>query len=134
MYTVIESEDQVEVCVNLTHPPEDIFDATVRVNVFKNESTVYIPDGAIIASMLNLRSAEVASMLNLHVSDRVAQVKLQYFFQPRMFLIVIRESTLWLHWLTMKSRRGVEIALGTQLSMQQEGLSAMTNLSTMMSV
>ena len=61
MYTVTESEGQVEVCVNLTHPPIDSLDETVRVNVFNNESSIYIP-----------HSAEVASMLNLHVSDGVA--------------------------------------------------------------
>ena len=47
-------------CVNLTRPHLDILDETVRVNVFNNESSVYIPDGAIIASMLNL-----------HVTDTV---------------------------------------------------------------
>ena len=60
MYTVIESESQVEVCVNLTLPPKDILEETVRVNVFNNESSVYIPDGA-----------EIASMLKFHVSDTV---------------------------------------------------------------
>ena len=50
----------VEVCVNLTRPPQDILDNAVRVNVFNNESSVYIPDGA-----------EIASMLNLYVSDGV---------------------------------------------------------------
>ena len=59
MYTVIESDGPVEVCVNLTRPL-DILDNTVRVNVFKNESSVYIPDGAVIASMLKI-----------HVSDAV---------------------------------------------------------------
>ena len=60
MYTVMESELQVEVCVNLTHPHQDILEETVRVNVFNNESSVYIPDGAVLASTLNL-----------HVSDAV---------------------------------------------------------------
>ena len=60
MYTVVESGDQVEVCVNLTRPPTYIFDATVRVNVYNNENSVYIPDGA-----------EIASMLKLYVSDGV---------------------------------------------------------------
>ena len=61
MYTVTESEGQVEVCVNLTHPSYEILDEILRVNVFNNESSVYIPD-----------NAEVASMLNLHVSEGVA--------------------------------------------------------------
>ena len=60
IYTVIESEGPVEVCVNLTHPPIDILEETVRVNVFNNESSEYIPDGA-----------EIASTLNLFVSDSV---------------------------------------------------------------
>ena len=54
IYTVIESEGQVEVCVNLTRPRQDILDETLRVNVFNNESSVYIPDEAEIASMLKL--------------------------------------------------------------------------------
>ena len=60
VYTVIESELMVEVCVNLTRPEIDILEETVRVNVFNNESSVYIPDGA-----------EIASMLNFSVSDAV---------------------------------------------------------------
>ena len=60
MYTVMESEGQVEVCVNLTCPPVDILEEHVCVNVFNNESSVYIPD-----------DAEIASMLKLHVSDGV---------------------------------------------------------------
>ena len=40
----------MEVCVNLTRPPQRIFDETVRVNVFNNENSAYIPDGAEIAS------------------------------------------------------------------------------------
>ena len=48
-------------CVNLTRPPMDILDETVRVNVFNNESSVYIPD-----------RAEIASMLKLYVFDRDA--------------------------------------------------------------
>ena len=53
IYTVIERDLMVEVCVNLTRPPTDILDETVRVNVFNNESSVYILDEAEIASMLN---------------------------------------------------------------------------------
>ena len=52
LYTVIESEGQVEVCVNLTHPRLDNLEETVRVNVFNNESSAYIPAEAAIASML----------------------------------------------------------------------------------
>ena len=50
-YTVIESEGEVEVCVNLTRPPGDILEETLRVNVFNNESSAYIPAEAPIASM-----------------------------------------------------------------------------------
>ena len=56
VYTVMESESQVEVCVNLTRPPQDILDETVRVNVFNNETSVYIPDGAKMASKLNFHT------------------------------------------------------------------------------
>ena len=58
-YTVTESEDQVEVCVNLTHSSNDIPDETVHVNVFNNESSVYIRDGADIASMISLHVSEL---------------------------------------------------------------------------
>ena len=50
MYTVIESEGQVEVCVNLTQPMIDILEETVRVEVFNNESSIYIPMDAVLAS------------------------------------------------------------------------------------
>ena len=60
IYTVNESELMVEVCVNLTSPPQDILEETVRVNVFNNMNSVYIPIGA-----------EIASMLNCHVFDGV---------------------------------------------------------------
>ena len=83
MYTVTESEGQVEVCVNLTHPSTNIVDETVNVNVFNNESSVYIPDGA-----------KISSMLRLHVCDKVA---MRYYFQPRMFLTIVKESTPWLY-------------------------------------
>ena len=56
----MESEDQVEVCVNLTQSSNDIPDETVRVNVFNNESSVYIRDGD-----------KIASMISMHVSDGV---------------------------------------------------------------
>ena len=52
IYLVSERDGQVEVCVHLTHPP-DLLGETVRVNVFNNESSVYIPDGVEIASMLS---------------------------------------------------------------------------------
>ena len=75
IYTVTESEGEVEVCVNLTHPPQDILDETVRVNVFNNKGSVYIPDGA-----------EIASKLKLCVSEGVAyKLHCNIFFSPRCF-------------------------------------------------
>ena len=40
----------MEVCVNLTHPQVDILDETLRVEVFNDENSVYIPTGATLAS------------------------------------------------------------------------------------
>ena len=51
-YTVVESEGLVEVCVNLTHPPVDILEETVRVRVTNDEGSIYIPPGVTIASEL----------------------------------------------------------------------------------
>ena len=50
MYTVIESEGQVEVCVNLTHPEIDIAEESLHVDVFTNQSSVYIPPNSVLAS------------------------------------------------------------------------------------
>ena len=52
MYTVIESEGQVEVCVNLTQPEIDILEETLRVDVFTNDNSVYIPPNSLLASKL----------------------------------------------------------------------------------
>ena len=49
-YTVIESEGQVRVMVNLTRPDFDILEETVRVESFNDENSVYIPAGAVLAS------------------------------------------------------------------------------------
>ena len=49
-YTVVESEGPVEVCVNLTHPPVDILEETVRVRVTNDEGSIYIPAGVRLAS------------------------------------------------------------------------------------
>ena len=56
----------MEMCVNLTHPPMDILDNTVIVNVFNNESSVYIPDGAVIASMLAIHVSDGIAIYTLH--------------------------------------------------------------------
>ena len=50
MYTVLEDEGPVEVCVNLTYPAIDILDEVVYVDVYNNESSVYIPANAVLAS------------------------------------------------------------------------------------
>ena len=50
MYTVLESAGSVEVCVNLTHPPDDIFEEQVTVLVFHNDDSIYIPPNPTLAS------------------------------------------------------------------------------------
>ena len=50
MYTVLEDAGSVEVCVNLTHPPDDILDERVTVLVFHNDDSVYIPPNPTLAS------------------------------------------------------------------------------------
>ena len=50
MYTVMESAGSVEVCVNLTHPPHDIFEERVTVLVFHSDSSIYIPPNPALAS------------------------------------------------------------------------------------
>ena len=52
MYTVVESEGRVEVCVNLTRPEIDILEETVQVDVFHDDSSVYIPPNPVLASEL----------------------------------------------------------------------------------
>ena len=54
MYTVIESEGQVEVCVNLTQPEIDTLDESLRVVVFRDDNSVYIPPGSVLASEIAL--------------------------------------------------------------------------------
>ena len=63
-YTVIESEGQVEVCVNLTQPMIDILEETVRVEVFNNESSIYIPTDAVLASEQMLHNATISSLFH----------------------------------------------------------------------
>lgn len=52
IYTVDESVSAVNVCVNLTQPKTSILSETVKVFVTDNSSSVYIPVGAPLASML----------------------------------------------------------------------------------
>ena len=56
VYTVLESEGHVEICVNLTRPEMDILDETIRVNSYNNESSVYIPPNAVLASKPSITS------------------------------------------------------------------------------
>ena len=49
-YTVLESVGSVEVCVELTQPQTEIYDATVTVTVVNYSSSTYIPPGATLAS------------------------------------------------------------------------------------
>ena len=61
-YTVLESEGPVEVCVNLTRPPVDILEETVRVRVTNDEDSIYIPDGVRLASESQLKVCIVLMM------------------------------------------------------------------------
>ena len=47
---VDESLGAVNVCVNLTQPMTDILDETANVFVIDYSSSIYIPDGAPLAS------------------------------------------------------------------------------------
>ena len=49
-FPVDESVGAVHVCVNLTYPMRDILDETVNVFVIDNNSSIYIPPGAQLAS------------------------------------------------------------------------------------
>ena len=61
-YTVVESEGPVEVCVNLTRPPVDILEETVRVRVTNDEGSIYIPAGVKLASESQLTVCIVLMM------------------------------------------------------------------------
>ena len=52
IYTVIEDQGPVRVCVNLTKPEVDIEEEMVFVESFDFPSSVYIPTGASLASEL----------------------------------------------------------------------------------
>ena len=90
-YTVIESEGQVEVCVNLTHPLEYVFDYTVLVESYNNESSLY-----------NLTNAVIASESPLHTLH-FDFVSSPYFIQL-LTLLTSLECTLWPQGLTMRNR------------------------------
>ena len=48
-YTVVEGEGQVEVCVNLTQPQTDILDEEIYMDVYRDNSSLYIPSHAELA-------------------------------------------------------------------------------------
>ena len=54
VYTVLESAGSVEVCVHLVVPQFDILDETIIVEIYDNESSIYIPDNATLASETKL--------------------------------------------------------------------------------
>ena len=53
VYTVVEHDEIVEVCVILTQPNTDILDNSVNVEVFVDDDSIYIPSNVNIASKLN---------------------------------------------------------------------------------
>ena len=55
VYTITESDGDVEVCVNLTRPSTDIFESFVGVEVYRNDTSLYIPSGVMLASELESR-------------------------------------------------------------------------------
>ena len=48
-YTVTECEGQVEVCVNLTQPQTDILDEVIYLDIIRNDTSRYIPEGSPLA-------------------------------------------------------------------------------------
>ena len=52
----------MEVCVNLTSPPVDILEETVRVRVINDEGSIYIPAGVRLASESQLTVCIVLMM------------------------------------------------------------------------
>ena len=91
VYTVIESEGQVKVCVNLTHPLEYVFDFTVLVESYNNESSLYNLTNTVIASE--------SSLLTLHFDF----ISSPYFLQL-LTLQTSLENTLSTQGLTMRNR------------------------------
>lgn len=63
VYSVLESEGSVEVCVNLTRPVIDILEETVRVEVYDFSSSVHIPADSALASESTLLMFAVLLLL-----------------------------------------------------------------------
>ena len=53
VYTVVERDEIVEVCVSLTQPETDILDNAINVEVFVDDESIYIPSNVNKASKLN---------------------------------------------------------------------------------
>ena len=53
IYEVVEHDERVEVCVNLTKPDIDILENSVNVEVFVDDNSIYIPSNSRMASKLN---------------------------------------------------------------------------------
>ena len=51
-YTITEGEGDVEVCVNLTRPTTDILDNFVGVDVYRDDTSLYVPSDVMLASEL----------------------------------------------------------------------------------
>ena len=49
-YIVMESEGQVEVCINLTHISNSILDFTIVVESYNNESSIGVCSNPVLAS------------------------------------------------------------------------------------
>ena len=54
IYSVIESELAVNVCVNLTFPSFDILDEVVEVKVYADSNSMYLPPDPNFASELTI--------------------------------------------------------------------------------
>ena len=65
IYTVVEGEGSVEVCINLTRPKEDIGDEKVFVEAYDYRRSVYIPAGAVLAGKSSFQL--VHSMTLVHI-------------------------------------------------------------------
>ena len=88
----------MEVCVNLTRPPVDILEETVRVRVTNDEGSIYIPDGVRLASESQLTVCIVLMMT------------LAFFLQLLMLLTSLT-GTLCKKGLTMQNRHLVLMLL-----------------------
>ena len=59
----MESAGSVEVCVSLTHPPDNILDEQVTVLVFHDDNSIYVPSNPRFAGELPFTSIIVNTSL-----------------------------------------------------------------------